>query len=103
MRHDQNARAVQGLALLNGDVRNGSLALNFAIAREAIQASFTATAFALWNRLSQRVLVAQSQTSRSRPARWTAERADRPVERYIARIDPPDTIAGGATTREEIQ
>jgi hypothetical protein len=29
------------------------------------------------------------------------ERADRPLERYRTRIDPPDLIAGGATARKE--
>jgi hypothetical protein len=37
------------------------------------------------------------------PPGTTAERADRPVERYTSRIDPPDPIAGGATTREQKQ
>ena len=37
------------------------------------------------------------------PPGTTAESADRPVERYTARIDPPDLIAGGTTTREENQ
>jgi hypothetical protein len=35
--------------------------------------------------------------------RREAERADRPVERYKTRIDPPDLVAGGATAREETQ
>lgn len=36
-------------------------------------------------------------------SRATAERADRLIERYMARIDPPDLMAGGATAREENQ
>ena len=47
--------------------------------------------------------VIQTESGDLRPPGATAESADRPVERYTARIDPPALIAGGATAREEIQ
>ena len=85
---------------------NATLAIgpwySFAVTREAIQASFTATAFRALERTFPARVIRVESAGLQPPVR-TAERAVRPVERYTARIDPPALIAGGATAREEIQ
>jgi hypothetical protein len=56
-----------------------------------------------WRRQFLKAGDIRAESGDLQPLSATAERADRPVERYRTRIDPPDLIAGGATAREEYQ
>lgn len=69
---------------------------------DVISPSAPATRLQPWSAW-RTVRIIRAESGDLQPPGRTAERADRPVAQYRARVEPPDLIAGGATAREEDQ